>query len=517
MSNYFLFLCTVIVVVQGYANSNEINARSVADTPFLQEFREFYQHDDNADANDTRAIVVDRQGVVWTATAAGIYRLDGDGSWKLMQTPESAGPAFTAAIDAEGLPWFGAWNGLYHCLPNGELEKVEVIQEPIGAIAFHANRAMAMGPCGMWLLKEDGWHKYTGTWAHTANAIAFQADGVSWVATGHGAFQFKGVEILRHLYDEEALLTSDLKGVAVAPDGKVWLAGFGGLDVYEAGRRVQSYSSREGLPCSDVRRIAFHPDGTLWICTALGVARLKDGQWSLRHSLRWLPSNDVRDVAFDNEGGAWVATSNGVAVIKRRLMTLAEKAEHYYKILMARKVRDPWIVGISRLAKQGDVSTSLHEDEDNDGEYTNHYLAMEAFRYQATGDPVALERARKAAATMELFQTITGTSGFIARTIVPPEWALADTPNPNRLHDGNRTYTEREIADIHIRDPRMKPVEVRWRPSEDGKWLWKGDTSSDEICGHFFGYYIFHEFVAQSEAEKKTGCSVGGSCNGLYY
>lgn len=498
----FLLVLT-LPSLSGYAVTSAPDSQGISDTPFIQEYREFYNNEDNTAANDVRAIIVDGEGGIWTATAAGIYCLKDGGAWQLMQTQEDAGPAFSAAVDPEGRAWFGAWNGLYRSLPTGVPEKVAGINEPIGAIAFRGKQAMAMGPRGMWRREGDGWIKHTGRWANTANAIAFEEDGAAWAATGHGAFQFREAEILRHLYDHTALLTSDLKGVAVAPDGAVWFAGFGGLDVYENGQRMRSYSPREGLPCSDVRRIAFHPDGALWICTALGVARLKDGQWSLRHSLRWLPSDDVRDVAFDNAGTAWVATGDGVAAIKRRMMTLAEKAEHYYRIVMERKVRDPWIVGISRLMKQGDVSTSLHEDEDNDGEYTNHYLAMEAFRYQVTGDPVALERARKAAATMELFQTVTDTPGFIARTIVPPEWASPDTENPNRLHDRNRTYTERQIADVLVRDPRMKPVEERWRPSADGNWIWKGDTSSDEICGHFFGYYIFHEFVAQSPEEKK--------------
>ncbi|MCK5862099.1 MAG: regulator [Candidatus Hydrogenedentes bacterium] len=505
-----LFLGVMSVAVFGHTTDDVLGKQSVADTPFSQEYREFFRHENNSKANDTRAIIVDHNDIVWAATGAGIYSLEETGLWRLMQGEDEAGPAFCAAVDFEGTAWFGAWNGLYHCRSGKVLERIPTINEPIGAVAFSETQAMAMGPRGMWLREEGVWVKHTGRWANTANAITYQSDGTSWVATGHGIFQFRGAEILQHLYEEKELLTNDQKGVAVAPDGKIWFAGFGGLDVYEAGSRIQSYSPREGLPNSDVRRINFHPDGTLWICTALGIARLKEGEWSLRHSLRWLPSNDVRDVAFDDSGAAWVATSDGVAVIRRRMMTLAEKADHFYQIVMARKVREPWIVGISRLMKQGDISTSLPEDEDNDGEYTNHYLAMEAFRYQVTGDPLALERARKAAATMELFQTITDTSGFIARTIVPPDWADTDTSNPNRLHDRNCTYTERQIADIHIRDPRMKPVEKRWRLNGDGSWLWKGDTSSDEICGHFFGYYIFHEFVAQSDAEKKRNAALAG-------
>jgi len=66
----------------------------------------------------------------------------------------------------------------------------------------------------------------------------------------------------------------------------------------------------------------------------------------------------------------------------------------------------------------------------------------------------------------------------------------------------NRTYTPQELAEELIRNPRQKPVEKRWHLSEGGNWMWKGDTSSDELDGHFFGYYWYYQFVAD-EIEKE--------------
>jgi hypothetical protein len=65
----------------------------------------------------------------------------------------------------------------------------------------------------------------------------------------------------------------------------------------------------------------------------------------------------------------------------------------------------------------------------------------------------------------------------------------------------NRTYTDKQIAEALVRDPRYKPVETRWRLSRDGKWLWKGDTSSDEMCGHMMGYFYYYELAAD-DSEK---------------
>ncbi|MBW7866398.1 MAG: regulator [Candidatus Hydrogenedens sp.] len=474
-------------------------APPVQDTPFVQEYREF--HPLPGGANDVRGLAFDGEGVLWAATAEGVFLLS-EGVWRAAHDAESAGPCFTAAASPTGGVWVGAWNGVWRC-SGGKAERMGGLAEPVSALAFDGASALAFGPRGNWRFDGKDWTAFGGKWATSSRDTARDSTGGLWLSTAHGLYLLEGERIARHLHKEEDLLTGDQLSVTVGPDGLVWAGGYGGIDVYRGEKRVRSFSPREGLANLEVRRLRFHPDGTLWVCTGLGVTRWNGSSWSLRHSLRWLPSDDTRDVAFDRDGAAWVATAEGVGVIRRRMTTLAEKAAHYYDICMARKVREPWIVGDSRLMVPGDVTSNQHEDDDNDGEYTNLYMAMEAFRYQVTGDPDALDRARKAFDTMERFQTITGTDGFIARTMVPVEWAGPDNPNPSRLHDANRTHTAREEAQMLVDNPRHKTVEERWRPSADGKWLWKGDTSSDEMSGHFFGYYIYYKYVAQTDAERE--------------
>ena len=47
----------------------------------------------------------------------------------------------------------------------------------------------------------------------------------------------------------------------------------------------------------------------------------------------------------------------------------------------------------------------------------------------------------------------------------------------------------------------MQPGDGEWHDTPDKAWRWKGDTSSDEIVGHYFVYPIYLELVAD-EAEK---------------
>ena len=46
-----------------------------------------------------------------------------------------------------------------------------------------------------------------------------------------------------------------------------------------------------------------------------------------------------------------------------------------------------------------------------------------------------------------------------------------------------------------------QPGDGEWHDTPDKEWRWKGDTSSDEIVGHYFVYPLYLELVAD-EAEK---------------
>jgi hypothetical protein len=43
---------------------------------------------------------------------------------------------------------------------------------------------------------------------------------------------------------------------------------------------------------------------------------------------------------------------------------------------------------------------------------------------------------------------------------------------------------------------------ARWFPSPDGNWMWKGDTSSDEVMAHFYSVSIFMDLVAKGKEKE---------------
>lgn len=464
----------------------------IEDTPFVQEFHEAYPLP-TAGENDVRGIAVDAKGSVWVATGAGVRVLE-SGVWS---TPAGAGkgPSFDVVCWADGSTWAGAWDGLY-AFKGTSGTKVDVIAEPISALCATADEIVAAGPEGLWRFVSGTWHREETKWPRSVSDIAFNADSGLWIATGLGLYNKSDKGDRLYYKQPDELVSGAVRGVVLGTDGRVWAGSLGGLTVLANGARIAGYTPAEGLPNYDVRCVAFGPDGRIWAGTALGVARLDETtkQWSLRHSRRWLLSDDVRDIAFDAEGNAWIATGAGVSAIKRRTTTLEEKAAHLLDIQHKRHVRAPWIVERCKLNTPGDVTTFQPEDDDNDGSYTAFYMIQELYRYAVTKDPEAKEHAKKAFDLIEMLQAITGTPGFIARTIVPADW--------DKMHDGNETVSPERRAESRVDDPRWKPVEQRWRPSADGKWLWKGDTSSDEIIGHFNGFYVYFTLMDE-EPEKE--------------
>jgi hypothetical protein len=123
------------------------------------------------------------------------------------------------------------------------------------------------------------------------------------------------------------------------------------------------------------------------------------------------------------------------------------------------------------------------------------YLAMESYRYAVTQSSQAKRNAKRAFDALHFLREVTDTDGFFARTVVPVSWT--------HMGDPNRKFTDQEWAERRINNPREKRVEQRWRLSKDGKWRWKGDTSSDEMTGHMYGYYFYHKLVADTDEKLR--------------
>jgi hypothetical protein len=467
------------------------------DISFNQEYHDAFPVNLSPGSNEVRSIAVDDHSRVWIATAAGVFKKEKNSkAWTSLLSETDNGPAYSISIDDKSTVWIGAWNGLYK-VTNDQIEKVTGPQGPVSAVCTTPEGVYASGPNGLWLGNGNGFVKKTAAISRAIRDVISDGNKGLYIASDVGLYHWSEKKT-DHYYNTNDLVSGYAKGLAFDKNKKLWVGGLGGVTIRDNEEKQRILKPADGIPSVYVTAAAYSPDSVMWVGTQNGVVRYQEnGGHSLLFSRRWLLDDQINDIAFDKAGNAWIATPKGVSAIMKRKMNLAQKQDFFYDVLMKRHIRAPWIAGHCYLETAGDTTKWLPEDDDNDGEFTGNYLAMESFRYAATKDPEAKENAGKSFEFLRQLQTITGTDGFFARTIIPADWT--------RMHDVNRTYTGHELAEELVKEPRNKPVEVRWHKSADGKWLWKGDTSSDEMCGHMFGYYFYYTLVADENEKKRVG------------
>jgi hypothetical protein len=500
---------------------------TVIDAPFTQWTRTpFIQG--TTSASDLRAIALDEKNRVYVGSPAGLFRVDRD-----HVTPVSQETLSGPVLCLHGHPitgiWIGAWNGVFR-LRDDKAVRLGAIDGPITAIGPGGSGMVVANPTGLhrWNDDQNKWIKID---AHVPTSVRRILPGLRGVyellATDLGFYECDGPKVERKEFPEPFQLSSNARDVVLfshdrpSPLSGVWYASNDGLvnvpillprfperspQVWRAQPASTTPASSQALPSADIRRLLgvkgrSVPEDALWVGTGAGVVRLMANQSpSLFHSQRWLPSDDVRDMVASPDRSLWIATAGGIAHLVPETMTLEDKARFFEQMIQDRHIRPPGLVERCQLTRPGDVSSFQPADTDNDGEYTGTYLVAQAFRYAATASAEAKSRAVAAFEAMAFLESVTGQDGFIARTVVPSTWT--------EMADPNRSHSPQEVAQMRADNTREKIVERRWRLSEDLAWLWKGDTSSDEVTGHLYAYDIFAEFVANPEEKKRVSALV---------
>lgn len=162
-------------------------------------------------------------------------------------------------------------------------------------------------------------------------------------------------------------------------------------------------------------------------------------------------------MAVSNIGGnecAVTATNfPGLAVICIEQWTLRKKAAALQAVVDEPIFTRHNLVDDINLQAFGDMSTAHSGNSDNDGLWTAVHLASQAFRFAATKEIPAQQNALKWFSGLEFLNRVTGIPGLMARTV------------------------------LHSSDP-GKHTDFPWHISTAYPgWVWKDDTSSDEVTG----------------------------------
>ena len=387
-------------------------------------------------------------GHIFVGTGKSIIELSGK---KIIASREFSSDAVAMKQDCDNVTWVLTKTVLYR-FPQGAKEFDLKIGVPGkgSCIAVFGNNKVYVGT------ESDGLHALVGKRWHWSELM----EGVT------------------------GILSNNISCLDIDPAGDVWIGTDKGVCVYDDNSYWLDNSKITGLPKGEITGMVTDSEGRRYFTTSCGLIILHNGKLSYYGYKRWLPDMHATGIVLSPDGSFCVSTaSGGISVFKTEMMTLEEKAKRLRAFSEKYNVRKDGFVLERALEHEGVVS----ENEgyvctgDNDGLWTGLYLGALCFEYACTKDPEVRAAAHRSLLAMIKLTEVTGIEGFTARSIRYIDEAGYGTGVRHEWH--------------HTAD-------------KDGNELeWLGETSSDEMVGHFYAYSNYFDFVADDE-EKKLIASV---------
>jgi hypothetical protein len=426
-----------------------------------------------AEAGENVLKLFEFRGNVISVTSTGVFRYN-KGKW-------TGGKQRTgwvsAALDTAGNVWLASAQSIHP-----EKQAKSIRQPPVSekdtilCMFWEDRKKLFVGTTSGLLIWDGEWKSFVRINKSRVNSIAKDAENRLYVATSNGLWRRESdkwvnldqvvmadaneatyYSLAKTNGGRDMIFSSPLAVSCIAGDGNHW-----------------TLSGANGLPYGPVTVIR-PTKGSIWMGTNRGAIK-KDKGWHYYNGKRWLSDDRVNDILIMDSLSVWVATSKGITQISQNTMTLEQKSDIIENIITLRHNRRG-LVNHSMLKVPGDVSSSYLQNEDNDGLWTACYLAAECFRFGVTKDSIARVNAVRTFEALERLETVTGISGYPARSYV----AATDAITPSR-----------------------SPHPKIWHDSPDGKWKWLDDTSSDEITGHLFALPLFFDLVADTGQKERV-------------
>jgi len=470
----FLFICVVVsgALLNGSigANPSSTNApplwKPVKDEVYLQEIGRKIP----TDFPITSVAVHD--GKVYAGTANGLRVVEAE---KLVEIAELRQPV-VRLIATTGALWAMTGRGL-HRFQNGSWKMIS--DQPVTDVCQHLGAVVAAAGSRLWRINgekmellslSDGPFPITRV-ASYSETLYVHGSGRLTIFDGE-KFGYRNVwnwnsEKVWDWGDLPSGATRDLLSLG----SRLFIGTDRGLGVLR-GMSLTSVRGEQGLPYEDTTCLARGFGGDLWIGTTSGAIRSIGKEFHYFAGQRWLPGDRVNGVAC-TETSVFIATDRGLGIIDYEPFTLSKKADFYERHL------EEWgqkrLGLVHKLEWNVALKEYVREAGDNDGGYSCDYLAAQAYRYAVTKDPRARREAANSFQTIRWFETMTGIEGFPARSV----WAKGEIGH-QAAHGSGEAAAE-------------------WHDTKDGLFQWKGDTSSDEICAHFYAVALFLELAAEGE------------------
>lgn len=273
--------------------------------------------------------------------------------------------------------------------------------------------------------------------------------------------------------DHSTMPVIEINTIAFDKIGNLLVGAKEGLYIYDYKNGWYSHKEISALPQESVYSIDVADDGSILVGTDAGAVLIKNGLPKYLPATRYAFNPHVTKVAFGNND-IYTISDGGIVKISEREMTLYDKAVHFFENTEKYFPRkDGFITGVSGELKEGSFSNI----SDNDGLWTQMYLAALCLWYDKTKDEKILKAARRYKNAMLVLTRAPEIKGFTARAVRYPDEATW----------GQGLETQ-EIGN-------------EWHRSSDGTYEWLGETSSDEMTGHYLGFSLYYDMCAD-DTEK---------------
>jgi len=465
-NNLHTVLSVLLVLFISACNSGGNKSASHKTGIYLQEVKNDISLPDGNEQNIIKLLKAENK--IYAISPDAVYEYSGN-EWKKHTLK---GEWYTAATGSDNKLWLGG-KGVLLNFETGE--KIELpkkyINDSILCMFGEYGEKPHIGTNNGLFAFNRSWEIIPGTEGVRVNQITKGKGTDMWVATSDGIFRRRDNKWLNlNNYVMAPGLGRNFNSITSGKNSGDIIFGNGiALSQISEDGNHWMYTAADGLPYGPLTTINY-ADNEIWLGTPEGAIK-KDKKWNYYYGKRWLPANKVNDILRIDPKTVWIATPKGISEIKNIDYTLAKKSDLFEKRLNERHIHHGFVSDCI-FKVPGDTTSFYSPSFDNDGLWTSIYLAAESFRYAVTGEQEAYDNAVRTYEAMEMLETINPIPGFVSRSYVKLD--------EDQGKDGE------------------------WHVSADGKWKWKGDTSSDEIAGHMFAYPIFYELVAKGEMKERV-------------
>lgn len=435
---------------------------------YPQRFCDYFTADNGLLSSKALCLGAGADGTVYIGTDAGLNYTKEDGS-----LGSFACGKINAIFAFGGVTYFACGNELY-AAKGGEISLFQTFEDEI--ITMSGTDELYLITISYLYKFEDGkFNKFFHT-EFMPTDLAIKGEKIT-AASGSefSVVNGKRKHWMTMFHEHSTMPEFNINCIAFDGMGFVWLGTDKGVYIYDMTNGWYGHEQINCLPEEEIYKIRFAEDGRVILSSAAGLIIINNGSRKYLPACRWSCEPKVNDAIAVGDT-IWTATDSGVTKITEKMMTLEEKADYFFNLTEEKYIRGMGFTTGLHKVKNYDINTGEVCITDNDGLWTQTYIGALAYCYAVTKDEKVLEAARRSMKAMGYLAKITGVKGFTARAV---------------RFEGDEGY-----GTVVKRDGE------EWHPAPNGECEWLGETSSDEMTGHFFGFSLYYDFCANDEEKE---------------